>query len=46
MPAEDPHLDNTTASEQPDWYFENGLLVYDPLPKTLVCPVGGRASRT
>jgi hypothetical protein len=28
MPAETPDKDDTTAQPQPDWYFENGMLVY------------------
>jgi hypothetical protein len=28
MPAEAPDHDGTSALPQPDWYFENGLLVY------------------
>ena len=28
MPAEDPHPDDKTVRKQPDWYLENGLLVY------------------
>lgn len=28
MPSEKPDKDTNTASQQPDWYFENGLLVY------------------
>ena len=28
MPTEPPRHDEKKASEQTDWYFENGLLVY------------------
>jgi hypothetical protein len=28
QPAEDPLHDNHKASPQPDWYFEDGLVVY------------------
>jgi hypothetical protein len=28
MPPEDPLYDNKKAPRQPDYYFENGLLVY------------------
>ena len=28
MPAEDPHQADKPNPKQPDWYFENGLLVY------------------
>jgi hypothetical protein len=28
MPPDDPLHDNKATSEQPDWYFEGGFLVY------------------
>lgn len=28
MPPKEPPSDNTKAPQQPDWYMENGLLVY------------------
>lgn len=28
MPPQDPHKDNKATPEQPDYYLENGLLVF------------------
>lgn len=28
MPPEQPHQENPNGAQEPDWYFENGLLVY------------------